>query len=349
MSVKQVILHIGSPKCGSTALQLFLYKNRDNLKLQGYDYQFFEPNSQDWRISRGFTGGDIWNPIYPKMDGSLEATPLQTQMLKSVFDQATEQLKSCNSLLISNEFLYFMSQQEKFWMMCEDFSKSAGAKISIVMYLRNPFDFLFSWYSESVKRGFTLNNFSNYLLSTNPIFDSIYSELPQLLKNSDEFGVPISFFGPQDYRRDITSHFIEFCGIDAYRFLQVAPANMSLSLLELEFFRGVHSKSRELGYVFCYDATDFYLNSINLKKVNIKLKPRITLSSAESVAENLLRIKRELIELHPTFAALNYEIPASFLLPPFDSEIDELLTQAFEIGVFCGRSYKSGYLERRLK
>jgi hypothetical protein len=237
VSEKQVILHIGSPKCGSTALQLFLYENRDRLKDQGYDYLVFKENSQDWRISRGLTGGDIWNPIYPNIDGLLEATPLQAQMLKSVFDQATEQLKSCNSLLISNEFLYSMSQEQEFWSMCKELSKSAGAKISIVMYLRNPFDFLISWYSESVKRGFTLTDFSSYLINTIPIFDSIYSQLPKLLTYSNEFGVPISFFGPQDYKREINSHFAEFCGFDSSSLVKTAPANLSLSLLELEFFR----------------------------------------------------------------------------------------------------------------
>ena len=346
MSEKQVILHIGSPKVGSTALQIFLHKNRDYLKGQGFDYQFFEKDKQDWRISRGLTGGDIWSPIYPKIDGSLELHSLQLKMLKSVFDGATEQLKSCNTLFISNEFLYFLAQDQEFWKKCEDFGKSAKAKISILMYLRNPFDFLYSWYSECVKRGMTILDFSEYLTSTIPIFDSIYSKLPQLLKNSDEFSIPVYLFGPQDYELDIPSHFIRLFGVDASRLLPPAKANQRLSLLELEFFRGVHSISTELGNIFCFEVTDSYLNSLYPEKVRSRIKPRISPSSALISTQNLLEIKNNIADLHPTLAALNYDIPASFLLPPFDSDIKELLGQAFEIGVMCGRSFKGGYLNR---
>ena len=290
MSKKEVVLHIGSPKVGSTALQIFLYKNRDYLKQQGYDYQFFEENKQDWRISRGLTGGAIWNPIYPKMDGSLELDSVQFIMLQNVFDRATEQLQSCDALFISNEFLYFMAQDREFWRMCQEFGKSANAKISIVMYLRNPFDILYSWYSESAKRGFTVKDFSEYLTSTNPIFDSIYRKLPQLFENSNEFSIPIYLFGPQDYRSDIPSHFVNYFGVDASRLLPPAKANQRLSLLELEFFRGVHSTSRELGNIFCNEVTDSYLNSIYTEKVRSEIKPRITRSSSLIVAKNLLEI-----------------------------------------------------------
>lgn len=349
MSEKQVILHIGSPKVGSTALQTFLYKNREHLKQQGCDYQFFDENKQDWRISRGLTGGDIWKPIYPKMDGSLELDSVQFIMLQNVFNRAAEQLKSCNKLFISNEFLYFLAQDQKFWRLCEELGKSANTKISIVMYLRNPFDFLDSWYSESAKRGFTVKDFSEYLTSSNPIFDSIYRKLPQLLENSDEFSIPVYLFGTQDYGRDIPSHFISLFGVDASRLLPPAKANQRLSLLELEFFKGLHSISRDLGYIFCNEVTDSYLNSIYTEKVRSEIKPRITRSSSLIVAENLLEVKYRIADLHPTLAALSYEIPSSFLLPPFDSDTEELLAQAFEIGVMCGRSFKGGYLARRLR
>lgn len=349
MSEKQAILHIGSPKAGSTALQIFLYQNRDFLKEQGYDYQFFEENKPQWRISRGLTGGDIWNPIYPKMDGSLELDSVQFIMLQNVFDRATEQLQSCDTLFVSNEFLYFLAQDQEFWRMCEEFAKSAKAKISIVMYLRNPFDFLDSWYSESAKRGFTVKDFSEYLTDTNLIFDSIYSKLPKLLENSYEFSIPIYLFGPQDYERDITSHFVSLFGVDASGLLPPAKANQRLSLLELEFFKGLHSTSRELGYIFVNEVTDTYLNSIYTEKVRSEIKPRITRSSSLIVAENLLEIKNRIADLHPTLAALSYEIPAGFLLPPFDSDTEELLAQAFAIGLMCGRSFKGGYLANRLR
>jgi hypothetical protein len=346
---KKVILHIGSPKVGSTALQVFLHKNRDNFRDQGFDYQFFEEKGQDWRISRGLTGGDVWNPIYPTKNGSLATNLLQTQMLKNVFEIASEQLKSCHTLFVSNEFLYFMARNQEFWKICEDFSNTSDVQISIVMYLRNPFDFLYSWYSESVKRRYTTTDFSEYLTNTNAIFNSVYNEIPRLLKNSTNFGIPISLFGPQDYQRDIPSHFINLFGVDTSRLLPPESANKSLSVLELEFFRGVHSVSKELGLIFCYEVTDSFLASLNPKKVSGQFKPRITRASSLIATQNLLEIKNNVAALHPTLAALSYEIPASFLLPPLDSDTEELLAQAFEIGVMCGRSFKGGYLANRLR
>jgi hypothetical protein len=348
-SDKELIFHIGSPKVGSTALQLFLHENRNNFKDQGFDYQCFEENGQDWRISRGLTGGDIWNPIYPTKRGSLTTNQLQTQMLKKVLDGASEQLKFCHSLFVSNEFLYFIAKNQQFWAMCKDFSKSSNVQISIVMYLRNPFDFLYSWYSESVKRGYTTTDFSEYLTILNPIFDSIYNEIPHLLKNSEEFGIPISLFGPEDYQRDIPSHFINLFDVDISRLIPAASANVGLSLLELEFFRGVHSASRELGLILCYEATDSFLTSLNPKKVRSQIKPRISPVSSLIATQKLSELKASIANLHPTLSALSYEIPANFLTPPLDSDTEGLLAQAFEVGVMCGRSFKGGYLANRLR
>lgn len=343
---RSLFLHIGSPKAGSTALQSFLISNRIALNGQDFQYQEMDTATKDWRIHRGLTGGDIWNPIYPKEDGSLVLDATQFDMFELVLALSVNQLKNYKSMILSNEFLYFIAKDPKFWKLLKSFQEVMNVKIRIFLYLRSPFDFLQSWYSESIKRGFTLDNFSDYLSNPNHIFDSVYSDLPSLISLAAENCFEFDIFNLSTIGQNISSHFSQAIGFDL-RDSELGPyANTGLNAIELEFFRGVHSVSRKLGLILCNERTDIYLSNLNPSKINLTFKQRISQMSCDLIFEKLQTLNRELSNCHPTLDELIYEVPTEFTSTQSNSSMDEVLRAAYEVGLMLGRSYVGGYLKR---
>jgi hypothetical protein len=305
-----------------------------------------ETDKKDWRIHRGLTGGDIWNPIYPKIDGSLELEVRQLEMFERVLALSANQLKNYKSIILSNEFLYFLAKDPKFWKLLNSFQEGMNVKIRIFLYLRSPFDFLYSWYSESIKRGFTSLKFSDYSSNPNHIFDSIYSDLPRLLSLAIKNSIEVEIFNLTAIGQDITDHFSQTVGFDRQNDKVGVTANTSLNAIELEFFRGVHTVSRKLGLILCNERTDIYLSNLNPSKANLNFRHKISQFSFDLMSEKLQILKLDLCHLHPALNELIYEIPAEFTSTQSNSYMEEVFTAAYEIGLMLGRSYVAGYLKR---
>ena len=343
---RSLVLHIGSPKAGSTSLQNFLMSNRAALNGQDFQYQDMEDANKDWRIHRGLTGGDIWNPIYPKADGLIALDETQFDMFERVLALSVNQLKDYKSIILSNEFLYFIAKDPKFWKLLNSFQEVMNVKIRIFLYLRSPFDFLRSWYSESIKRGFTLENFSDYLSNPNQIFDSVYSDLPCLISLAAENCFEFDIFNLSTIGQNISSHFSQAIGFDL-RDSKLGPdANTGLNAIELEFFRGVHVVSRKLGLILCNERTDIYLSNLNPSKANLTFKQQISQVSCDLIFEKLQTLNLELSNLHPTLDELIYDVPPEFTSTQPNFYMDEALRAAYEVGLMLGRSYVGGYLKR---
>ncbi len=346
--MKKLIIHIGSPKAGSTALQTWLLKNRSYLNENNVDYQNFEQNETDWRIHRGLTGGSIWTPIYPKVDGTLELNQSQVTMLGQILNTAREQLENFDTLIVSNEFLYFIATEDFFWKSLLKLSTENKIDISLIFYLRDPFKFLFSWYSESVKRGFTLLKFSEYIKQDIQIFDSVYFDLPQILGAANEFNIDFDLFCTSEQLRDVPMHFLEHIGIRPNG-SNLSIANLGLNSVEIDFFRGVHSISRELGLILCYEKTDTYLNALYSQKSGSKVIPTIDLSSAAFIREKLNYLRQCLWDVHPSLKNLDYQIPSDLKITTEEDLKHDNSELLFQLGVSVARSFKGGYLRSHLK
>jgi hypothetical protein len=346
--MKFLTIHIGSPKTGSTTLQTYCLDNRKFLESVGIQYQNFESGKIDWRIHRGLTGGDIWNPIYPNIDGHLDVNPEQATMWGSVLNLVLEQFKSANHVVISNEFLYFIATEQYFWQRLIDFQERNSVKVRLVMYLRDPFDFLYSWYSESVKRGFTRFSFSEFVMEENLIWNRLYSSLQVLLTMSRESSIQFEIFGPTDYKKDILFHFLDFLGARAESAPNAIRTNGSLSPIELDFFRGVHSISRELGLLLCYEKTDTYLQSIYNQEARQPATIYITSMARTKILAKLENLRNSFIDDSWFRLNLDFGIPPRFVTNSDSSPDSSPAQDVFAIGVFLARSFKTGYLRDSL-
>ncbi len=125
-----VIIHIGPPKTGTSAIQLSLSKNRDMLAGMGI---YYPDHSTD---VNGISSGNV-NSIYTEQDDKGTICPLKVSKLLSFCENS-----NLHTLLLSSEYFF-----EKLEQLLEYFPHA-----TFVAYIRSPLDLLESNYNQSVKR-----------------------------------------------------------------------------------------------------------------------------------------------------------------------------------------------------
>lgn len=129
-----VVVHIGAPKSGSSAIQRFCVSHRDKLLELGYYYP--EHTLDVNGVSGGHTqlAGALLNKKYEQADSTLQRW----------LTEAREQ-DAC--LLLSAEALY--GQHEAVANMCCDL------RVKVVAFLRHPIEYLLANHNQGVKRHFS--------------------------------------------------------------------------------------------------------------------------------------------------------------------------------------------------
>lgn len=148
---KNIYLHIGTPKTGTSALQSFLLKNSIELNKQGFDYPEHKVDVND--ISSG-NGQEIINIL--NKEGKKQA-------LKYV-DSLFSKCKNKN-IIISSESLYRYPEK----------IHSLFPNAKIIVYFRAQLYFIESSFNQGVKRSsqkFSFSKALNRVLKTN---DTLYS------------------------------------------------------------------------------------------------------------------------------------------------------------------------------
>lgn len=138
-----VILHIGAPKTGSSALQHFLYLNRELLFEKGiyYPKHGFDVNG----ISGGHSG--IGASL---IQGDVEKA--QSILNRYVSDARKKGL----TLLVSAESLYGFPKQMK--------SLCSALHVGVISFFRDPLESVVSGYNQSVKRHCNTKTLDDYCL-----------------------------------------------------------------------------------------------------------------------------------------------------------------------------------------
>ena len=139
----KLYLHVGYPKTGTTAIQHFLYNNRECLKEAGYLY----PDIGICDKAHHSLAISILEIDLPTTKHIRKYNPVCLR------DSLVDSINSskCKNVVISSEFfnLYAQSNFVRKKKTLVKFFKDY--EITIILYLRHPIDFLESSYSQQIK------------------------------------------------------------------------------------------------------------------------------------------------------------------------------------------------------
>jgi hypothetical protein len=145
--VKSLVFHIGLPKTGSSALQIFLANNYEKLAKQSVDYfQIGEfPLGVQQKISAG-NGAHIAGCVLPMQ--TRQFAPEREARLKALFKTIRE--SRCDTGLLSSE-QFADAKPELFRALLEHIRK-LGVTPKVFYFIRNQEDLLTSSYIQVIKR-----------------------------------------------------------------------------------------------------------------------------------------------------------------------------------------------------
>lgn len=172
--VQHVILHIGSPKCGSSAIQRFCIKNKEKLLELGY---YYPEHSLD---SNGVSGG------HTQVAGALIKSDIE--LARKNLNAWLSEAKARNAtLLLSAEAFY--GQHNAVAELCED------VNVTVIAFLRHPVDYLLANHNQGIKRHMETRRLSELLPVQLSQQTDHLAGLP-LLHWADKFGDDNCIFMP---------------------------------------------------------------------------------------------------------------------------------------------------------
>lgn len=157
--MKEVFLHIGMHKTGTTYLQGLLSYNEKLLKKFGIDYP--SPDNKK-TIELGMSVGNLvrlayqYNEIKSKKGTAI--IKLTTRLSNKISEVAYN--SKFEKIIFSGEFLWIQKKDQIHYLLNK---LSKFSKVTIICFTRDIFDLQLSMWKQHIKAGRTLNNFYQYV------------------------------------------------------------------------------------------------------------------------------------------------------------------------------------------
>jgi hypothetical protein len=177
MKKPDLFLHIGIPKTGSSALQMFFVIHAEQMLEQGLYYP--DTNNQFSEVIKsGLTSGNaepLWN-IHTKYNYSVEKFRLNTdQWIQKLIQES--KAYTFNTMLLSCESLSALNRRQ--WAVLEE-SLNEYFDLHLIAYFREPYSWVFSSWLQVVKR----NGAQGWLNTATPKNDWVALIVPKMLSDN---------------------------------------------------------------------------------------------------------------------------------------------------------------------
>ncbi|HEG4692280.1 TPA: hypothetical protein SD903_000708 [Campylobacter jejuni] len=235
-------LHIGTVKTGTTTIQNFLENNREFLKQQGYYYPHFYSNLCSYKLPKIFkvVQEDVYyNACVAKTEyeQKSELERLKNEIINS----------KLNTVILSSECIHEFSFEIHELQKLKNALHNIGfKKIYIIIYIRNPFDLMVSFYNTELllnrKERYSLfediNKSINYGLHIANHKKTLQNYIQVFKKNN----LIVRIFEQDEfYNQNLLKDFI-FCLKAQWsnNFIASKPLNETINLLGIEMTRYIN-------------------------------------------------------------------------------------------------------------
>ncbi|MDO6709141.1 hypothetical protein Q4567_00265 [Aliiglaciecola sp. 2_MG-2023] len=208
--IKNVYIHVGPPKTGTSAVQKWLNSNQDFLKENGI---FYPSHNVD---SNGVSSGNV-RSIYDI--NANKQLSLNTDNLSKLLDGFYK--SDFTTLLLSSEF-FFRRMEEL---------KRAIPDANFIAYIRNPMEIKESTYNQSVKRHFQVQTINVDRSKRLPYMDRFVEFITQF-KADDLY---LRVYGDKYFKNgNIVSDLLSVLGVDVRATLPMVNSSYQFEALEFK-------------------------------------------------------------------------------------------------------------------
>lgn len=158
--MKELYLHVGTPKTGTSAIQRFCADNSTILQREGISYKKMPFKYRDASSVRN--GRFLMGPIIDE-EGNRHEEEEKIRYEKGL-ELVLEQFETCDRVILSDESIWLYVHQdhgEALQKLC-DFGNEHGFIVKIIVYLRRQDEFVSSLWRQKVKEGRPLSAYENY-------------------------------------------------------------------------------------------------------------------------------------------------------------------------------------------
>jgi hypothetical protein len=361
--MKEIIVHAGSFKTGSSAIQYALFRNLRVLEESNFSYPMIQANyGFGWQAERGMISGNV-PTVLP--DGTSEdLLKIEKSWRDSLLAIADD---NHQKLILSQENLSGMLHNEFFWRELAEFCMATNRRPLVVVYLREPLAFLNSMYEQEIKNAGLSATFQEWLklaLTSKRRTIALYVELLTALDLAKQYKVEFKVLCFETFRPNLVKHFFdEILGLPFHHIeFSNEIINPSLGRYEVEFQRGLNSNSKELGEILGWERSDL-LRKKHHKVPNdffagkrvphiVDLESQVTLKAF--LASTVSRMKdsgiwSEEVKEERRILELDYKNEQTSLLPyvsdSLPPEEEKYLGLLFSLGQLVASSYDHGYIK----
>jgi len=340
---REVILHVGLPKTGTTALQYAFYSLREKLDANEIAYPNLVKSGYGWTVERGMGAGngDIKTPKDWESDNH------ELRIAQIIRTAVTENPKS-KKILISSEVLSAETAREIFWVTLDKLSKELDTDFRVVLYVRDPFKWFISIYQQAVScNGFTgdLEDYVELFLDGKKELTFVFQRnLLEISNFAESYGSVLEIHRYEDALPNIERHFfIKVLGVDLDQ-LETRQVNTSMNIMEIQFHRGINTISTSLGSLLHFERIDT-LMAQHIKKFNFDDSGyRLSSTSINKLEIAFTKYKNDLAQIVDFAENVDESIKSKLLTDSLDETETKIREQIFELGKFVASSYKSGYI-----
>lgn len=347
---QEIILHIGMPKTGSSALQATLYRLSQQMQEQGIYYPIPKSGGYEWKANRGMVPGNA--QVFVDVVGDEANINSVLADLEVTLMSSIDARVGYKKTILSSEVLSILATKRGFWTTLSQIESKLDVRFKVVVYLRNPFSYFLSCYGQAIKaHGFagTLDEFVNIFVDTSSVLSfSVYRHIRDVFSWAEKSNISLEFFHYEAAIDGIVPHFFQNVlerELRDFNYQTVDSFNESLTPFILEFHRGINLESSKLGNLFGFERSDPLLNfqtktlrEIDIQPVLNNISRNVLLSVFEAFRED----SRNLLHFH---SEMSFAIDAKKVCIEQSAHDMQILQQVFELGRFVALSFKHGYIK----